>query len=434
GGGVRDALLNRLDFGLTLNLKGGDEDQAEEKDGGPAPESPLSFRIAKALEEADQRREDIRKLYVAATRHQDHLVFVAADWRAADGAFRSGGSYMNMMDAQLGIAEAADTERNIPYAGGRFEAAVTKLTPAQVSGGAQSRSRGRRILKRSASAEELAAAIAREAHGPPPKLLGPIPPETGKVELAATALAEFEYCPMLYRWQHELRVPVVRAERGGVSSGAAEGLDPATLGTLYHRCMELLDFASPQKASALVAQAAGEMALAEEAHPGAVAGELEAMLAAFKRRPLWRTLAGAKQMFRELDFVLQAGPATIAGKIDMLYEDAGGAWHIVDYKSDRIGAEAVAPHGRRYGLQMLVYAAAAARHLGRPPADAIVYFLRPAAEHTFSLTGEAISGAESKIQKVASELIAARRRGRFNCSESGACKLCPYGALCRRGA
>ncbi|MHC4982355.1 MAG: UvrD-helicase domain-containing protein [Planctomycetota bacterium] len=424
--GVREKLLNRLDFGLTLNLPADEADQDEDTDSAQAPRS---FQIAKSLEEADQRREDMRKLYVAATRHEDHLVFVGANWRAKNGTFTAGRSakcFLGEMDQVLGIAAAADAGENIAYGDG-FEAAVRKLPASRLSTGPRRKSRGRRLIEQASSAEDLAAAISRRAAPAAAKLLGAIPPAIGKVELAATALSQFEYCPMLYRWDHELRVPAAAA-RGALRRRSS--LDAATMGTLFHRCMELLDFNRPQKAAALARRAAGEMAIEEAIDVEEIAAELDGMLSELKLRDLWAQLAAARRVFRELGFLLRVGAAELRGQIDVLYEDADGLWHIVDYKSDHVGREAVEPHARRYELQMLIYAAAAARHLARPPADVVLYFLRPAVEFRFDLTSESIAAAEARIETAAAELIAARRHAKFGRSESSACESCRYDKLC----
>lgn len=434
---VRDRLLGRLDTGVTLKLD--TEDDGEDGD-GPVP--PLSYRVAKAREEADAAAEDIRRLYVAATRHEDRLVFVGADWRRKDGRFRAGqGSTcpLRQLDEVLGIQGAADAGTDLPYAGGRFAVRVQCRTPQP--GRAQDRQEhppGRRWLAEAASPDDLAGRMRRAAAPEPPPLLGPIPPEVGEVELAVTALGEFEQCPMLYRWRHELRAPVRPAAEAGAGPDRAESLDAATLGTLYHRCMELLDFADPQPAGALVSRALAEMELAEVTDPEPLAAELARMIDLLRGGPLWSELSDAPRAYRELDFVLDARPAVLRGQIDLLYRSADGRWHILDYKSDRLhDGETPAGHAARYEVQMLAYADAAGRFLAAGPdddaavADASLYFLRSGQTHTFELTPAALTAGRERIAALARRLIASRRSGRFERCESGACRFCTYGRLCR---
>jgi len=446
--GFRGELLNRIDWGLTYALKIEAENQ-NDKD----IEKPLSFRVAKRQEERDQRAEDIRKLYVAATRHKDHLVFVGADWRGENGEFLWGDNYLRRMDGVLNINRALDAgAETIPYAGGKYVAAVRRLVPSKLPGGGR-KTRGAGMLQRAKSASELADEIVRAA-GPAAglPLLGPMPANVGRLEIAVTALGDFEYCPMLYRWRYELRTPSppttpetadMDIPHGLSSVGFEDNLEhpafgltglpnAAVLGTLLHRCMELIDFAQPAPAATLLRRAAAELELDESAGLAAAADELEVMLERFRSHELWGALAGARNVFRELDFVMDCRKVTLHGQLDLLYEDAGGLWHVVDYKSDRIGDEGCAAHAGRYELQMLLYALAASRHVGNPPADAALYFLRPAAAHVFEVTTAALDAVRSRLAALAAELISARRAGKFDRREKTTCQSCPYKSLCRR--
>lgn len=162
------------------------------------------------------------------------------------------------------------------------------------------------------------------------------------------------------------------------------------------------------------------------------------MLDAMAGHELWRAVTSAEKVWRELNFVLKIGPARLRGKIDLVYRDSAGALHIVDYKSDRLARGAAAARAKRYELQMLIYAAAAGRHVGGEVADATLYFLR-AGEACCCEIGAAApagssmvspAGGEERIVKLARRLIVARRSGEFRPHRSGACDFCPYSTLC----
>jgi len=413
-------LLHRVDWGLMLKLEAPDENDEDRQ--------PLSYRLARRHERRDGHREDIRLLYVAATRHRDHLVFVGADWRTEEGQLREAGSYLQQMDDVLEITGALEEKREtIPYADGRYMAAVRSPTvggsPSAYGPGAA----GKKLLAEASSPEDLAERILRSGRGEgAPPLLGPLPTEVGKAELAVTALSEFERCPMLYRWRYELRVPAPGRGRGAAAP------DALTLGTLFHRCMELLDFARPQAAAALVAQVAEEMELDATADLEALADDLAKMLERFRSHELCASIATSQRVFREMDFLMACGPATLRGQIDLLYEDAEGRQHIVDYKSDRVGSEGPQAHAERYKLQMLLYAAAAARHFRSPPAEATLYFLRTGQVHTFAATDASLAETQRRAASLAGELIRARRNGQFQRRETALCDICPYRMLCEK--
>ncbi len=434
-------LLIRRDWPLTYrHVPGGDEEANED--------GPLSYRLAKRLEDAEELSEDVRRLYVAATRHRDHLIFVGADWRRTDGGLHDAGSYLAKMDELLGITDALERGAGeVPCAGGRHAASVRRVAAAGSPAARGPGPIGRKLLAAAGSGADLADAIAETAGAAPQMpLVGPLGPQVGRAEIAVTALNDFEHCPMLYRWRHELRVPAAFEDapaagasgRGGEplgeapQSGGARGLGAATLGTLFHLCMERLDFAAPQEPRALVRQAAGEMDLPDTADLDAIERQLSRMLDRFREHELWGRLASARRTLRELDFVMDIGPAELRGQIDLLYADEAGGWHVVDYKSDRVDEQGLAEHAERYELQLLLYAAAAARHLQARPEEAALYFLRPGRAHHFEISAESLSAAESRVSSLAERLIRDRRSGGFGLSRGEQCPTCPYDSLCRR--
>lgn len=205
------------------------------------------------------------------------------------------------------------------------------------------------------------------------------------------------------------------------------------MGTLFHACMERLDFARPQAPGALVRQAAEELGLGE---PGAsVEADLGEMIEAMKGTELWGELRAAGRIVRELDFVLTLGALTLRGQIDLLYRGSDGRWHIVDYKSDRVGPEGVEAHARRYELQMTAYALAAARWLGgrADVADATLYFLRAAEGHRFDMGPSARARGSEEIELLAAQLGEARRRSEFPPAAGEYCRNCDYHGVCGPG-
>ncbi len=451
--GLSGGLLLRHDWGITYRPPDVvEEDAGPEEAPGRRKSEPVSFRLAAKAEKAELAAEDVRKLYVAATRHQDHLILVGADRRDARGCFKDSGSYLAQLDGVLGIAEAVDRgQEQIAYGKG-FSARVARIAPRAPSGKGRRRPIGQRIVASSADPASFAEALSCAGEAAELPLVGPLarvggPAPAGRI--AATALADFAHCSRLYRWRHELRVPTelpLTVRPAGASDSA---LDAATAGTLLHRCMELLDFSAlagpaagslAAPAQSLVARATGEMELAFE--PAGLAEELAGMLSRMAGHPLLRQVAAARTRLAELPLLYRAGGLDIAGQIDLLYQDAEGTWHVLDYKSDRIGPGQAESHAQRYELQMRIYLAAAARHLatrcrprsvGAAVADAAVYFLRPAEAHRFAADEQALADLEQRLAVLADELLQCRRSGQFPRRGGATCPGCPYSRLCLRG-
>ncbi|MFP3937468.1 MAG: UvrD-helicase domain-containing protein [Phycisphaerae bacterium] len=419
--GPRGVLRNRLDWGLTLNVSGDEES-------GPADDEPLSFRVAKKLETEDQKREDIRTLYVAVTRHCDHLVFVGADIRNDSGESIKGDNTLSQLDKVLDLTGAADAGQDRIAYGDGYELALRSVTWRPMRGLGGKADRGLQILRSSSAPGQLAEAMASAggAGESYPPLLGPLPADTGRVELAVTALSDFEHCPLLYRRRYELRMPPPEPK----AAGPYKGPDALTLGTLYHRAMELVDFNRPQPGDALIRQAAAETEMDEHTDLGNITADFEQMLATLRETELWNSLAGAETTLRELDFVLELSPAVLRGQIDLLAGHFDGTWEVIDYKSDRVSEDRLVEHAERYKLQMLCYALAVRGYRGEAPSRARLVFLRTGRTHAFDVTDEDLSAGWENISNLSGQLIAARRAGRFEPKRSDTCRGCPYARLC----
>jgi ATP-dependent helicase/nuclease subunit A len=424
--GSRDRLLIRDGWGLTCKTRVQDETGGELE--------PVSDELARIVESRDERDEDIRVLYVAMTRHEDYLLLAGADWRTQDGRFQRGECYLNMLDGVLGLSGLEETDTLVACGDG-VRMRYRRVAPAPTQRQQRDRSPGRQMLDDATDAQQFARALTPtgEPAAPPTPLVGPVPLGQAGLELAATALGDFAHCPMQYRWSRELRVPegmLARAKKREHASGRpTSGLDPAALGTVIHAVMERLDFQTPPDVPAVVARVVDELEIDPAAAPGILA-ELAPMLEAFQAHELWGQLASARQLCRELDFVLQRPRATIRGQIDLLYQDAGGAWHIVDYKSNRVSREGLAELAGHYRTQMLLYWLAARAHLGDQAdrlADATLYFLRPGLTFTFA---DELSSAADELDELTRRLLAARRSGRFERHTGPACQHCRYRPCC----
>jgi ATP-dependent helicase/nuclease subunit A len=136
------------------------------------------------------------------------------------------------------------------------------------------------------------------------------------------------------------------------------------------------------------------------------------MISRFVASPPGRELAEAAVLHREVEFLLAwppgetNGDAThIRGYIDCLFQDAAGDWRIFDYKTDNIAPADVPRIAQRYEMQLYVYALAAERALGQPPADLTLHFLRPGVGHKFSWNANTRRRAIEMVNQSILELI-----------------------------
>jgi len=123
----------------------------------------------------------------------------------------------------------------------------------------------------------------------------------------------------------------------------------------------------------------------------------------------------------EAPFVLPLGGTVLRGSIDLLAVD-GGRPHVIDFKTDRVGAGGVAELGERYAEQRAVYALAAAA--AYPEASSIrathVFLERPAEPVGEEFDADALALARRRLEALVERI----RAGHFEVTDE------PFAALC----
>ncbi|MCY2927372.1 MAG: hypothetical protein NT031_18435, partial [Planctomycetota bacterium] len=134
----------------------GDEDTPE----------ALAYRVCRAREAQDAGAEDLRKYYVATTRHEDRLILVGADWRTKGGEFHNSESFLAQLDGVLGIRQALEAGVGVLAYGGRFQASLASVTPRRQGRAGGPEKPGARLLAQAADGEALAAGVLAGAGEP----------------------------------------------------------------------------------------------------------------------------------------------------------------------------------------------------------------------------------------------------------------------------
>ena len=229
---------------------------------------------------------------------------------------------------------------------------------------------------------------------------------------------------MRYHWRHELRAPEDRPRGSGQGGGG--DLDPRRIGTILHRCMERLDWTAPPAPGDLVGRVLREMGLepiADDARETLIE-QWAAILQTCRDSDLFGRLAGAAEVYRERDFLLRLGPAVVRGQIDLLWRDSDG-WGFVDYKSDRLGRRvSLSDRASHYELQMQCYALSVAKQTGQSPSWAGLYFLRTGQVSLLETDAETQDKSASRIERLATELIASGRTGAYRRCQKDDCEFC----------
>ena len=180
---------------------------------------------------------------------------------------------------------------------------------------------------------------------PPPLVPLPAAPPERPGRLSFSALSLFERCG--YRFYAERLLGFRSVDRSRTPGGT--GLDGAELGTVVHDTLE-----HPGRGV--------EVALARFPHATAADAErAAALVGVWERSPLAARVAGLEAR-REVPFLVEAGGAQIAGRLDLLARD-GTTGLVIDYKSNRVTDSTPAEmRDAGYALQEAVYALALLEH------------------------------------------------------------------------
>jgi ATP-dependent helicase/nuclease subunit A len=364
--------------------------------------SALDHDAIGAEERQAEDNEERRLFYVAMTRARERLILSGATrfdgWTGA--ASQTGGGPV----AWIAPAFVPELGRLIGAGGGILATGSgrVQLRIATPEGTAAAEAVALAAPSPSPSEEPSPLEAPGAAPGPPAGPLTPVPasaPGPPVATLSYSALNEYERCGYRFYAERVLRLPARDAaglpaqDAAGLPAQDATGLaaedvggPPAAAdqniaaragserGILLHALLERLNFRAPLAPTPEAVRAA---ALAAGLRPPGPreADELVSIVERFAASPLRSRLARINDARREQRFAFPWSGVLITGAIDVLAREPGGLTLIVDYKSERIGAEN--PErivSAAYGTQRLIYALAAL-HAGAAQVEVAYCFL-----------------------------------------------------------
>ncbi|HKY31455.1 MAG TPA: UvrD-helicase domain-containing protein [Candidatus Polarisedimenticolia bacterium] len=171
----------------------------------------------------------------------------------------------------------------------------------------------------------------------------------------------------------EASPPVLPA--GGQDAAAAS----RDLGTAVHAVLERIDLATGRDIGLLSEEEAGNVG-----RPGLATQVRQLVEKALASRVIQEALA-APRHFKEVPFVLAGDAFLSEGQCDLVYE-SGGAFTIVDFKTDAVATEAeIDARAETYRPQAMVYARALGQVAGLPVSRVVLLFLRPGVERVLKV-------------------------------------------------
>ena len=255
---------------------------------------------------------------------------------------------------------------------------------------------------------------------PPPEFVSrtaewlSLPPAFPLNRLSATAVENYEICPLQFKLEREWRIP--RDVPAAMQYGAAIHRVLRT----YFDSVRLERTLSEEELIALFQADLGQLVIEDpyqrQLYHDQGVRQLRDFMAAAKRSH------APKVLHTEEHFEVRVGNATVAGRIDRIDDLGDGRVAIVDYKTGKPRAQEDADGS----LQLSIYAIAAREKWGYQ-ADRLVFYNLEENSAVTTVRGKVeLEAAKAKVQDVASRIEA----GQFAPKTGYHCRLCPYRNLC----
>ncbi len=351
---------------------------------GPAPLVEFLRQEARHRAVAEEKRI----FYVACTRARDCLILSARETSSSAPSW-----LLWLKQAIRGIGsenaavEVVSVLRRAATAGGKAEPEMPPHTLRI------------HIVREQDLAELPPISIPRPETAEPARIaIGPVQQRARGEVFTASSIRTYLECPAKYYLQYVLGLP--SEEQGGREAGPDEdretATDPGVKGTITHRALQYADGVPHDHVHALVRRSAAQEGVRDDA----VIDELTTAVQDVLRSPFWRGMQSGKESRTEVALTGTLGEVFVTGTIDRLFRDADGCWHVVDYKTDRIGTESLADRTHRYLPQLKMYAYLVSRlHPGSSVRCTLLFTARVDKPQTVLLGPAEISAFEEELRQ-----------------------------------
>lgn len=338
--------------------------------GSSKAEPALGYEALLERRRNKEREEELRLLYVAATRAREQLILSGAV-KLQDGTVAGDSPFAETVNCLLlGPGEFPTVEEPqrcfaVELDSGEVSAVQLVLNvPEQVVGSVPERELAFAPSQRKVHSFQVNRDLLSPSHIPSDSAV--LSTVTGRLawlpeRLSYTQLSEYSRCPYRFYLERVLGLPAQSTGYGAPGQKAdavtSQRSSGRAYGVLFHALMERQEFSSsaPSSATAKTTAKSLGLRLTSEEVDRAVT-EIDGLLAS----PLLQELATAEKIRREYPFVFALPDTTlIEGIFDLLAIETDRL-RVVDYKTDRLaGSDPAAFVSERYSVQRDLYALAA---------------------------------------------------------------------------
>ena len=299
-------------------------------------QEPAGYAWASWLHGQMEEAESRRLLYVACTR--------AADLLLLSGQLDSADTWLNDLLAAWNVETTGAEYEVLPHAGFAIRVTRPQALPAPdpVDNEPPATSAGMTAM---------------------PLLAQPLPLVMPAEGTAVTRLAQ-----QLARESGEWPVlqPVVQRQP---ASRELQPVSRAVIDRVVHRALaewRCLSLPAPELERRLAAYVRREGIIAADAQQRIVAAA-QRIVDNLRDDSLYQEIEDARQRYSEVPFALETASGSLHAVIDLLYQNATGAWRLIEWKTERTSDERVTEQAHHYLTQVAVYRRAVQQALSVTP-------------------------------------------------------------------
>ncbi|MCS6835870.1 MAG: UvrD-helicase domain-containing protein [Anaerolineae bacterium] len=339
-------------------------------------DQPETYQAIRAFNKARQEHEDKRLLYVAMTRAADCLILSGQISFKTDGKLKKQGWLSELLCSWLGLPDDALRSEDV-VRDWQLEPNGIEGVRVRIHRPAYERQALRRPRRPQAEAWET---VKPDPAAPAPPLLAATPRALSAQlgHLSATQLGQLGcYASARQQAQHDLarehRQRFLRQVLDAAPSYLEAVRPPQTgvsrrqVGQIVHEALRHWQF--PHNTDGLDEVLRGyawDFGVSRPQDVDEAVREARRLLERFTHSTIYGRLTRARRVYRELPFIYRTERRLLHGVMDVLYQDAEGLWHVLDYKTNAVphptNPDAFALHAAQFHLQIGAYCAGVGQH------------------------------------------------------------------------
>jgi len=364
-------------------------------------EKPAIWKQIDQYASQKDKEEQKRRLYVAATRAQRKLILsgVHEEGKLEKEKFREMRSWIDWVMAS-GLQEVLLHEKNRKIKPKRQKLAMAeKKDLREVFGEFEAKSPQEYIKKK-----KVLEQVTKEGESILSQISGQTKLSSRVIDLPTSAFVAFEKSPDSYAQVYEIgyaNPELEEAEDQAFKERTEEEMGVQEFGTVMHRVLECLDFKNPEKnLKNLLKDCFRDVGSKEPMD------EAKKMLEHFIKSSLFKRLKMAREIHKEVPFLINERHGLVHGVIDVLFLDHQG-WHILDYKTGLGDLNKI--REMKYEIQIDIYAHAVYNILKEIPVSGVLYFLKNQWEYSIALNAGRLKDIACRFQEMQEAVLDYRK-------------------------